>query len=137
MMATWNTKDHKIFDLPDPSKPFGESFWTVVWPAYAFYLCWWVMYVCYMIFKGRYIGAPWSKYDTLYFYTMQSNKSFAKMVGFDCSTVEKRQRIGPIMKYMLLNICFFGLSIAFSYVVYLNFWVHTLFVAALFGSVVY
>lgn len=137
MMETWNRDDHKIFDLPDPKDTLSESFLTVVGPAYAFYACWWVMYVLYMFFYGRYIGSPWHKYDTLYFWTMQSNKPMAKAFGFDCSTPEKRIRMLPIMKYMTFNIFFFGCTIAFSYLVYLNFWVHTAFVLYLFSSVCY
>lgn len=135
MMDTWNSPEHMIFDLPDPTK--NASFWDIFVPAFLFYICWWVLYIIYLITYGRHIGAPWHKYDTLYHWTMQSNKPMAKAFGYDASSKEKRIRLLPIAKYMSFNVCFFTGTIAFSYLMYLNFWVHTVFVGYLFSSVTY
>ena len=68
----------------------------------------------------------------LYFWTMQTDKFQAKLIGFDASTPEQRQRIFPIFKYMLIHATLFVSTIAFSYVLYFNFWVHTCFTVGLF-----
>jgi len=64
-----------VFNLPDPTKAITESFWDIFGPAMAFYFMWWFVYTFgYMLFIGRFIGSPWSKYDTLYMWTMQTSK---------------------------------------------------------------
>jgi hypothetical protein len=63
-----------IFLLPNPDKEITETFWDIFGPGMAFYMMWWVLYTFgYMLFYGRYIGNPWHKYDTLYFWTMQTS----------------------------------------------------------------
>jgi hypothetical protein len=122
-----------IFDIPDPNKPITESFWTIFAPPMAFYFVWWFLYYfVYMFFFGRHLGAPWHKLDTLYFWTMQTSKPQAKFCGFDGSTPESRKRMFPIFKYMLIHASLFVSTIAFSYLLYLNFWVHTCFTVGLF-----
>lgn len=126
-----------IFDLPDPSKPFAESFWDLFLPTIGFYYCWFFFYVLYMYFVGRHHGSPWSKFDTLYFWTMKNDKSQAKFCGYDESTPEKRKRMGPIMKYMFIHNMLFGISPAIAYLCYMNFWVHTAWCCLLFVSCTY
>jgi len=80
-----------VFDLPNPDKPITETFWDIFLPGMAFYFMWWVFYTFgYMLFVGRFLGNPWHKYDTLYFWTMQTDKAQAKFCGFDGSTPERR-----------------------------------------------
>lgn len=127
-----------IFDIPDPNKPVTESFLDIFVPPMAFYFVWWaIYYFIYMFFFGRHCGAPWHKLDTLYFWQMQTNKVQAKFCGFDGSTPEKRKRMFPIFKYMVTHSLLFVSTIAISYVLYLNFWVHTCFVVSLFCLCVY
>lgn len=59
-----------IFNLADPAKPYEQSFWDLFLPTIGFYYVWFTLYIFYMYFVGRHHGSPWSKYDTLYFWTM-------------------------------------------------------------------
>lgn len=76
-----------VFNIPDPSDPMTESIGDIVVPAMLFYFAWLIIYhLVYMLFFGRYLGAPWNKYDTLYFWAMQESDAFAKFCGWDPST---------------------------------------------------
>ena len=127
-----------VFNLPNPDLALSESFLDIFLPPMAFYAIWWVFYTfVYMFFIGRFIGNPWSKYDTLYIWTMQTDKTQAKFCGWDASTPETRQRMCPIIKYMFIHASLFVTTIAFSYVMWFNFWFHTFVCVCLFLSCTY
>lgn len=77
IMAKWPG----VFDLPDPDN-ITESFTDIFYPAATFYLVWMIGYFVFFLMVGRYCGHPKSKYDTLYFYTMRTNKLAVKLCGY-------------------------------------------------------
>jgi len=78
-----------IFDLPDPANS-TETFMDLFIPSMSIYGIWWVIYLVYCIFVGRYHGLPDSKYDTQARYTFRTNKMMAKICGFDNRTLQSR-----------------------------------------------
>jgi len=125
-----------VFDLPDPTKPFNESIGDIVVPAMVFYFIWLVIYhLGYMLFVGRYLGNPWNKYDTLYFWAMQESDAFANFCGWDASTPATRARMIPILKFGLIHAFFVGLVTAITYLFWFSFWLHSFFALGLFVSV--
>ena len=77
-----------ILDLPAPDSQ--ETFMDLYVPAMSIYFIWWVLYLFYIIFVGRYHGVPDSKYDTQVHYTFRTTKAMAKICGFDNRTRESR-----------------------------------------------
>jgi hypothetical protein len=136
----WYANDVKkqfpgIFDLPDPKEAATESLWDIWYPAMAFYFMWWVFYTFgFMFFAGRWLGSPWHQYDTLFCNTMVKSKQAAKICGWDPSTPESRARMIPIIIYMLGHALLVVAVVAASYLLWFNFWVHSIFAALLFAS---
>jgi hypothetical protein len=81
-------------------------------------MAWWVLYMVYMIARGRFYGVPQTKYDTAYHYTMRSTKMF----GY---SNEKYYQISPLVLFMSCHAFGAFLTISFSYVLWNNFWLHT------------
>lgn len=122
-----------VFNLPDPNEPFTESFLDIVGVAMALYALWWIIYTFgYMFFFGRYLGAPWSTYDTLYFWAVQEVPAFGKAIGFDGSTPESRVRFLPIIKFGLFHASYVITVISISYLLWFSFWFHSTFAMLLF-----
>lgn len=120
-----------VFDLPNPDLPVTETFADIFVPTCIFYFGWWSLYFVWVFFHGRYQGLPQSKYDTLFHWGLSSNKTLAKLCNYDPSNTSQML---PIFKFMCIHAAFFNISICWSYVMWLEFHVHTLFCLFLFGS---
>ena len=135
--ATWsmrwyadkmNERWPNTFTIPDPDI-ISESFWDVVSPGIYVYTTWWTLYVLFFLIKGRHLGLPYSDYDTLYHYTMRKDKVAASVCGFNS---DKHENVFPFIKYMALHWLGASLMISFSYLLWFNYWLHTLFCSSLF-----
>ena len=117
-----------IFMIPDPHQS-NETFWELVSPAFAFYMIWWVVYFLFFLLKGRFLGSPESFYDTTYHALMRDNKGAASLCGYDQYWYDS---VSCLSKYMTYHLIGSFLLISFSYLLWFNYWVHTVFCTSLF-----
>ena len=125
-----------VFDIPDFSGT--ETFLELFLPPYIFYMAWAVLYLIWMIVIGRHHGLPHTeKYDTVFHETMRGQPWLHNIIGYDDSTPEKRIKILPIVKFQICQCLAIAITMAFGYLLWWNFWVHTAWCAVLFSSCTY
>ena len=140
--ATWtmrwysdklNEQWPNVFMIPDPHE-ITETFWDIVSPALAAYVFWWILYFIYFLIRGRHLGIPQTNFDTVYHEAMRNNKAVSTLCGYD---EERYYDIACFSKYMAYHLLGSSLLISFSYILWFNYWIHTVFCASLFLFVTY
>ena len=86
-----------------------------------------------MIKYGRHYGVPQTEYDTNYHFNVR-NPSLGNLVGYNPSSPAD---ILPFVKGNLMSALMVPMMISFSYLMWLNFWVSSIFCCILFTSITY